>query len=58
MPYGKEYLLKSPFIASEHVGVITCKHVLENNADICYAGHDEEDSGWQFLCNADKHIES
>ncbi len=48
--------MKTPFNEQENVAVFTCKHVLEDKADICYVSHDEEDGSWQFLCDADSHI--
>lgn len=50
--------MKFPFNEPENVAVFTCKHVVEDGADICYVSHDEEDGCWQFLCNLDSHIES
>lgn len=31
---------------------------MENDADICYVSHDEDDGSWQVLCAYDNHIES
>ncbi len=39
-----------PFNEPENVAVLTCVHILEDNHDICYVSHDEEDGAWQFLC--------
>lgn len=49
--------MKFPFNEPKNFAIFTCKHVLENDAVICYVSHDEEDGAWQFLCNAGEHIE-
>ncbi|MGF6907756.1 hypothetical protein [Fusobacterium sp. PH5-44] len=50
--------MKFPFKDSENLGVLTCSHILEKKYDICYVTHDEDDSGWQFLCNKHDHTDS
>lgn len=47
-----------PFDDAPNTAVITCYHILEGNGDICYVSHDEDDGGWQFLCDLDSHSES
>ncbi|MFI3115612.1 MAG: hypothetical protein R3Y12_05680 [Clostridia bacterium] len=49
--------MKFPFLEDENVAVITCRHILENRADICFVTHDE-DGIWQFMCGENFHIES
>ena len=50
--------MKFPFDEPKNVAVFTCKHILEDGADICYISHDKEDGFWQFLCGSNDHIES
>ena len=47
-----------PFNEQENVISFTCCHILDNNADICYASHDEDDGTWQFMCGLDEHTNS
>jgi hypothetical protein len=49
--------MKFPFNEPENVAVFTCCHIIEQDADICYVTHDEDDGAWQFLCGQD-HCEA
>ncbi len=44
-----------PFYQPENETVIVCKHILEDKADITFVSRDEDDGGWQFLCNLEIH---
>ena len=46
-----------PFKEPENTAVMTCRHIIENSADILYVSHDKDDGFWQFLCGA-THIQS
>ena len=45
-----ECYMKYPFGEPKNTAIITCSHIVENDADILYVSHDEEDGMWQFLC--------
>jgi len=49
--------MKFPFNEPENVAVFTCVHVMEEDADICYVTHDEDDGAWQFLCGQEHSAE-
>src|SRR5215470_11170360 len=34
---------------------LICKHVLNGELPILFVSHDEDDGGWQFLCNVNEH---
>ena len=44
------------FSDPENTACMTCSHVLDNQAPILYAAHDEDDGMWQFLCSDENHI--
>lgn len=46
-----------PFEDPENVAVFICRHIIEQNADITYVSHDEEDGAWQFLCDCEEHTD-
>lgn len=48
--------MKFPFEDTPDVAVITCFHIVKNNAPILYVSHDD-DGSWQFLCG-EHHKES
>ena len=50
-----ECYMKYPFGEPKNTAIITCSHIVENDADILYVSHDEEDGMWQFLCGGE-HI--
>ena len=39
-----------PFFDPPNTASITCRHILEEGAEILYVSHDAEDGMWQFLC--------
>lgn len=39
-----------PFDDTPDTAVITCCHILEDNAPILHVSHDADDGMWQFLC--------
>lgn len=43
------------FKDAPNTACFTCKHVLNENAEVLYVSHDSEDNGWQFLCGAENH---
>ena len=47
--------MKFPFNENENTACFTCCHILDNNADICYVSHDQDDGSWQFMCGLDDH---
>lgn len=47
------------FSEEPETACITCKHVLEDGADVLLVTHDSDDEGgWQFLCGAEGHDEA
>ena len=39
-----------PFYDSPNTATICCCHVMNEEASILFASHDEDDGAWQFLC--------
>lgn len=44
--------MEFPFEDAPNTATLTCCHVIEEDAPILYASHDEDDGMWQFLCGA------
>ena len=45
------------FTDDPNTACITCKHVLDEYAEVSFVSHDSDDGGWQFLCGAENHGE-
>ena len=48
--------MKFPFNDAPNTATIICNHILEQDADILYVSHDEDDGMWQFLCGGSHDI--
>ena len=48
--------MKFPFNDAPNTVTIICNHILEQDADILYVSHDEDDGMWQFLCGGSHEI--
>ena len=46
------------FTDAPNTACITCKHILDEGAEILFVSHDSDDRGWQFLCSAENHQEN
>ena len=49
--------MKKPLGEPKNTTIITCSHIVENDADILYVSHDVEDGMWQFLCGREHVME-
>jgi len=50
-------MIEYKFEDDPNTACFTCKHVLDENAEILFVSHDEDDGAWQFLCGGE-HTES
>ena len=49
--------MEFPFDDAPNVAVISCCHIIEDEAPILFVAHDEDDGMWQFLCGKKHEID-